>query len=165
MAHLSLKSIEFAIRLATELKPVLDTLLTAEQSNSPTELTFSHCKDTIPKIWNKYFQERNCVATVPISPHSCVCERFIYFLDLPILLQENMWTDAGNIYIAHKHMIVEIGTEASQFSEKEYINRIFVAVHFPRGCTQNWATVHSILLNYWLTVMYFTLSTSFFLFI
>jgi hypothetical protein len=25
-----------------------------------------HCKDTIPKIWNKYSQKRNCVVTVPI---------------------------------------------------------------------------------------------------
>ncbi len=30
-----------------------------------------HCKDTIPKIWNKYSQ----------FPHSCVCERFLYSHD------------------------------------------------------------------------------------
>ncbi len=35
-------------------------------------------------------------------------------IGLPILLQENMWTDPGNIKIA------EIGTEAAQFPEKEY---------------------------------------------
>ncbi len=39
-----------------------------------------------------------------------------------------MWTDPGNIQIAHRHMNVEIVAEAAQFPEKEYINGIFVAV-------------------------------------
>jgi hypothetical protein len=39
-----------------------------------------------------------------------------------------MRTDPGNIEIAQRHMNVEIGAEAAQFPEKEYKNRIAVAV-------------------------------------
>jgi hypothetical protein len=39
-----------------------------------------------------------------------------------------MWTDLGNMQIAHRNMIVEISTWAEKFPEKEYINGISVAV-------------------------------------
>ncbi len=39
-----------------------------------------------------------------------------------------MWADPKNIQFAHRHINVEIWTEAAKFPVKEHINRIFVAV-------------------------------------
>ncbi len=50
-------------------------------------------------------------------------------IGLPVHLQGNVWTDPGNIQIAHRHINVEIETEAVQIPEKEYITGIsFAAV-------------------------------------
>ena len=49
-----------------------------------------------------------------LSPNSyiyvSVSDLYIPTIGLPILLQENRWTDRGNIQIAHRYMNVEIGT-------------------------------------------------------
>jgi hypothetical protein len=68
-------------------------------------------------------QNYNVLSPSSYTPIS-VRDLYISRIGLPILLQGNMWTEPGNIEIAHRHMNVEFGTEATQFPEKEYINGI-----------------------------------------
>ncbi len=64
-------------------------------------------------------------------PHSWVCERFIYSHNQsPYSAGGNILTDPGTISIAHRHMNVEIGADATLFPEKQYIKGIFVAVWY-----------------------------------
>ncbi len=62
---------------------------------------------------------------IPVS----VSDLFIPTINLPILLQEIWGLILENIKIAHRHANAEIGTEAVQIPEREYISGFFVAVY------------------------------------
>ncbi len=86
-----------------------------------------HCKDTRPKIRNKYSQ-KGTARHSPISyTHVSVSDLYTPKIDLPILLQE-IGGDHGNILVAHRHMNVEIRNEAAQFLFWEVKSK-FLSVH------------------------------------
>ncbi len=58
--------------------------------------------------------------------HVSVSDLYIPTIGLPILLQENMWTEPCREYINRYRYIMEIMTEAARFLFWEYINGIFV---------------------------------------
>ncbi len=71
------------------------------------------------------FPKKELLCLSPSSyTHISVRDLYISRISLPILLQGNILTNPGNILIARRPMNVEIGTEAAQFPEKEYMSGI-----------------------------------------
>jgi hypothetical protein len=91
-----------------------------------------HCKDTIPKSRNKYPEERNCAASVPISTFMSLWAFYIPTISLPIFCCRKI---CGLILGIFKSLTDtwkwKLGLRPRNSFFWEYINEIFVAVWRP----------------------------------
>ncbi len=94
-------------------------------------LTHLHIKDTITKFETYITRKRTAWprSQIPIFMFLCAIYTFPWLVCI-FCLQKKSWIDRGNIYITHRHMNVEIGTEAAQFLFRQYISRNLFAVCF-----------------------------------
>ncbi len=85
-------------------------------------ISYMHCKDTIPRIRNNYSQKRNYAASVPIYTFMCLWAIYIFPRSVCLFCCKKICGLILGIYITHRHMNGEIGTEAAQFLSWEHIN-------------------------------------------
>jgi hypothetical protein len=80
-----------------------------------------------PEMKLLFPKKKHNVLSLSSYTHISVRDLYISRIGLPILLCTDPWE---YINVSHRHMYVEIGTEAAHNSpEKEYKNGIFVAVY------------------------------------
>jgi hypothetical protein len=82
------------------LRSLYATIRTDQKVVKNIRYRLMHCKDKMPKIWNKYSQKRNIGASVPISTFMCLWAHYENSRDgSAFSAGGNMWTDPWNICI------------------------------------------------------------------
>ncbi len=77
--------------------------------------------------WNCYFQNRSIMFCLPVPTFIYLREIYIFPGSVCLFCCREICVPILGIYKhAHRHMNMEIRTEAAQFPEKEYINGIFL---------------------------------------
>ncbi len=97
----------------------------------PSWMNATHCKDTIPKISNKYSQKRNCVTTVPIPTFMFLWAIYIFPQSVCLFCCRKIGGLIVGIYIdrSNTHLCGKLEWGRAKFLFWEYINRNFFAVH------------------------------------
>jgi hypothetical protein len=93
-----------------------------------------HSKTQYPKIWNKYSQKRNYVASVPISTFKCLWA-IMFSYHRSAYSAAGIYVDRSWEYInrSQTHECGNWDWHAAQFIFWEYINGIIVAVYVGGG--------------------------------
>ncbi len=115
-------------------------------------LQIPHCKDTMTKIWHKYFQKRNCAASVSMSSFMCLSAIYIFPGSVCPLCCREIYGPILGIYKSLTDIwLWKLDWDWGRaIPFWEYRNGIFVAVHPTSAPSLSQFPGHTWYLSLWL---------------